>query len=260
MLLLLRWQALMVRGNIGHDSCERDRRTSGCGRLKNRVMGERTRNAYEAWAAAYDAAQNPHLLLEHDTVLALVEPRSQDHILDAACGTGRHTMAFHHAGARVTGLDFSVGMLTVAAHKCPTVPMVMADLSDVLPFEARSFDKVNCAQALDHVPELRQPFGEFARILKPGGTVVVSVVHPDMNWEGYVRRDDAQGRFRLRSHADFFSHRFCDYFESFDHAGLRLCRLVQLPVGVTIRQYLTPESYEMVRGRYQVVVFQLLKA
>ena len=130
---------------------------------------DRTKRAYEQWAAQYDQDPNPQLVLEFEDVLRVVDPKPGEAILDAACGTGRYTVAFHTRGADVLGIDFSAGMVAQARRKNPALRFVIADLREPLPLVADTFDAVNCAQALKHLPSLRTPVTEFARVLKPGG-------------------------------------------------------------------------------------------
>ena len=64
-------------------------------------------------------------------------------------------------------------MLAVAREKVPQGEFHEAELAD-LPLESDSVDLVVCAIALVHLPDIEQPFREFARVLRPGGHLVVS--------------------------------------------------------------------------------------
>ncbi|MFA5891994.1 MAG: methyltransferase domain-containing protein [Actinomycetota bacterium] len=217
-------------------------------------MSNKTRMAYDRWSEKYDAERNPQILMEHDEVVRLVDARPGESILDAACGTGKYTIEFHNAGAAVMGVDFSDGMLAVAARKHPALSFRYADLSLPLPFEAASFDKVNCAQALKHIADLRAVFRDVARVLRPGGAFIFSVTHPDMCWDDY--EIDSRADVDLRAEADMHDHRFCDYFEALERNGFDLDRLVQIPVSDKIKHLLTPESFWKVQGRYQVLAIR----
>ena len=74
-------------------------------------MSQRTREAYDRWAKTYDTEPNPQIFMEYEEVVAHVDPRKGDSILDAACGTGKYTVEFYKAGAEVIDIDFSFGML-----------------------------------------------------------------------------------------------------------------------------------------------------
>ena len=221
-------------------------------------MTERTRSSYAAWAPTYDSDPNPQTALEFEAILEALGARAGERVLDAACGTGRYTAPLHEAGVEVVGCDFSPEMLAQAKARLPDVELVEADLNHPLPFADESFDAVLAAQVLKHLPSLTQPMREFARVLRPGGRLVFSVTHPDMDWTGYEMKPAEL--YVMREHADIFHHRFFDYFDAAEQAGLAVRQLIQLKVGEEIRDYLTEKSYEQVRGRPQVLVMVLGKS
>ncbi|MFE2423088.1 class I SAM-dependent methyltransferase [Streptomyces hokutonensis] len=93
-----------------------------------------------------------------------------------ACGTGRHTAHLHGLGHRVTGVDASPDMLARPRERLPDVDFREADLHR-LPLPGDAVDTVVCALALTHVPELSPVSREFARVLRPGGHLVISDAH-----------------------------------------------------------------------------------
>ena len=92
--------------------------------------------------------------------------------VDAACGTGRHSQYLDRLGHRVIGVDLSDEMLAIARTKVPAGVFQQAPVH-ALPLADDSADLVICA--LDSATSLicRVP-AEFVRVLKPGGTLVVS--------------------------------------------------------------------------------------
>src|SRR5262245_47416832 len=102
------------------------------------------REGYDRWAAVYDHDANPLPALEEPYVReAAGEVRGLD-VLDLGCGTGRHAAWLAMAGAKVTALDFSEGMLEKARAKPGNegVRFVVHDLHSPLPFPNASFDLV----------------------------------------------------------------------------------------------------------------------
>jgi malonyl-CoA O-methyltransferase len=95
------------------------------------------------------------------------------------------------SGARVTGVDFSAGMLARARRKVGEgrVRFVQHDLHEPLPFPAESFDLLVSALVLEHLRDLDPFFAECHRVLRPGARAVVSAMHPAMFHRG------AQARF-----------------------------------------------------------------
>ena len=220
-------------------------------------MTKRTQKAYNKWAPAYDIDPNPHILVEHDDVLKLVAPKRHEKILDAGCGTGKYTIEFHKKGTDVIGVDFSKKMLEVARNKYPAIKFYQANLEKKLSFRNQQFDKINCAQALKHLRNIKPTLKEFFRVLRKGGILVFSVTHPEMDWDGFEMKDNPD--FVLSENSDIFHHKFKDYFEAINQAGFKMDKIVQVPISHKIKHLLTTKSYKIVKGRYEVIIFRLIK-
>src|SRR5215470_835328 len=128
------------------------------------------RDGYDRWAAVYDHDGNALQALEGPMFREAVgDPTGLD-VLDLGCGTGRHALWLAAAGARVTAVDFSEGMLAEARRKpgASGVRFQVHDLREPLPFEAARFDRVVSGLVLEHLSDLRFVFGEARRVLRPG--------------------------------------------------------------------------------------------
>jgi ubiquinone/menaquinone biosynthesis C-methylase UbiE len=144
------------------------------------------RSGYDRWAAVYDHDGNPLQALEGPVVRAAVgDPRGLA-VLDLGCGTGRHALWLAAAGATVTAVDFSEGMLAEARRKpgAEAVRFLAHDLHHPLPFPDANFDLVVSGLVLEHLRELDGFFAEARRVLRPGGRAVVSAMHPAMFLRG----------------------------------------------------------------------------
>jgi SAM-dependent methyltransferase len=128
---------------------------------------------YDRWAPSYDGPGNQLLELEEPVVRAILDELPIGVALDAACGTGRHAAYLASLGHTVIGVDASPGMIAVAREKVPDGAFQVGDLH-ALPLADDSVDLVVCAIALVHLPAIDGPFAEFARVLRPGGHLVVS--------------------------------------------------------------------------------------
>ncbi len=107
-------------------------------------------------------------------------------VLDLGAGSGRHAFEALRRGASVTCLDLladdlrsALATLTAMVEACQapggaTFGAVRATAL-ALPFPDRSFDHVIAAEVLEHIPDDRTAIQEIARVLKPGGTLAVSV-------------------------------------------------------------------------------------
>jgi demethylmenaquinone methyltransferase / 2-methoxy-6-polyprenyl-1,4-benzoquinol methylase len=95
-------------------------------------------------------------------------------LLDVAVGTGLIAEAAQRivgpAGA-VVGIDLSEAMLAVCRHKLD-IPLIQG-LADRLPLGDATVDVVTMGYAIRHIDDLAACFGEFARVLKPGGILLL---------------------------------------------------------------------------------------
>ncbi|WP_123534884.1 class I SAM-dependent methyltransferase [Halosimplex salinum] len=147
-----------------------------------------SKSTYDDLATGYEditgAAIREHY--EWPAVRDLLPPLDGARILDAACGDGFYTERLADAGADPVGVDASSAMLERARERfagdeahAADVPLHEADLTDGLPvFDDHSFDLVLCQLALEHVADWPSVFDAFARVLRPGGRVVISTSHP----------------------------------------------------------------------------------
>ena len=134
---------------------------------------------YAAWASVYDEPGNALIDLEEPVVRRVFDDLPVGTVLDAACGTGRHAEFLHGAGHRVLGVDDSPEMLARARERVPGAELRRGRL-DALPVADGSVDAVVCALALTHVESLAPVLAEFARVLRPGGRLVISDLHHEM--------------------------------------------------------------------------------
>jgi len=133
-------------------------------------------DGYDAWSGTYDDPGNGLLGPDLARVTSMIEGHRGGAALDAACGTGRYAEWLLGQGYEVVGVDSSPGMLKVAREKLPDVDFRDGDLRG-LPVPTGSADLAVCALALTHVQDLARPYQELARVLKPGGRLVVSDTH-----------------------------------------------------------------------------------
>ncbi|MFH1748449.1 MAG: class I SAM-dependent methyltransferase [Planctomycetota bacterium] len=157
---------------------------------------ETVRDRYDRWAEVYDHDANPLPALEEPAVRDAAGCVAGLAVLDLGCGTGRHTLWMAAAGAQVTAVDFSEGMLDEARRKpgADRIRFMVYDLQDPLPFGAE-FDLVVSGLVLEHLRDLKAFFREARRVLKPNGRAIVSAMHPAMFLRGSQARftDPATG-------------------------------------------------------------------
>jgi len=136
---------------------------------------ERVRRQFGRAAAAY-ATSDVHARGDSLTILVeLVAPAPTWQALDVATGAGHTALAFAPHVARVVATDLTPEMLAETARLArergfANVETRPAD-AEALPFPNDTFDLVACRLAFHHFPHPEAAVREFARVLKPGGTL-----------------------------------------------------------------------------------------
>jgi demethylmenaquinone methyltransferase/2-methoxy-6-polyprenyl-1,4-benzoquinol methylase len=105
-------------------------------------------------------------------VVAAVNPRAGERVLDLAAGTGTSSVPFDRAGAFVVPTDFSLGMLRVGKERQPSLSFVAGDGMN-LPFADASFDAATISFGLRNIHDRLAGLRELARVVRPGGRLVV---------------------------------------------------------------------------------------
>jgi SAM-dependent methyltransferase len=176
------------------------------------------RDGYTEWAPTYDAP-NPMIEAEESVVHSLIAPRVEPGtiVLDAACGTGRHLAWLERVGCRAIGVDLSRSMLEHASAAAPGARLLQGDLL-ALALDSGSVDLVICSLALCHVPDLLSALRELARVLRPGGTLVVSDPHGRAAYAGGQGFIGAGGVTRPRFVRNHYRQAH-EWFEAFRDSG-----------------------------------------
>jgi len=94
-------------------------------------------------------------------------------VLDAGCGEGYGSAMLADAGGTVVGVDLEPDVVEHATVRYPRVRFQTADLL-ALPFPDESFDAVVSLQVIEHLQRAREFVSECARVLRPGGLLVLS--------------------------------------------------------------------------------------
>jgi ubiquinone/menaquinone biosynthesis C-methylase UbiE len=130
------------------------------------------REYYDKFSASYDRRRTRgyHALI--DELEAEAIPRGPSfRILEAGCGTGLVMERVQSGDSALPfGIDLSAGMLAVARRHGRKVAQASVT---ALPFPDESFDVAYSFKVLAHVPEIHKALAEMARVVRPGGTVVV---------------------------------------------------------------------------------------
>ncbi|MCE9567623.1 MAG: methyltransferase domain-containing protein, partial [Planctomycetes bacterium] len=133
---------------------------------------EKEAQQWDTQASGYDVRrEDPQYMAGASAVARALAAKPGEWILDSGCGTGLTLGAFFKPGMRVIALDLSVQSLLQLRHANPDpgIMLVQGDISQ-LPFKNGAFQRVLCANAIQHLPqaEIRERcIRELARVAAP---------------------------------------------------------------------------------------------
>jgi ubiquinone/menaquinone biosynthesis C-methylase UbiE len=117
-----------------------------------------------------------------EATLDAVNPQNGEMVLDVGCGRANDAMDLARRGGSCLGLEPSETMICHAKReiaKDGTGVALLRGIGEDMPLKSHSFDKVVCKGALDHFPTPERAVKEMARVVKPGGTVIITVANLD---------------------------------------------------------------------------------
>ncbi|HYO88963.1 MAG TPA: methyltransferase domain-containing protein [Candidatus Limnocylindrales bacterium] len=137
---------------------------------------------YDLYAGRYDGIKHfrsdyDHLFLAQP-IMDLIAPQRTPRVLDAATGTGRLPLALLHHGqfdGSILGVDLSRPMLAHAAAKTDDARVTwICAPAEKLPVYDGACDVVSCIEALEFMTDPGLVLGELARVLRPGGLLMIT--------------------------------------------------------------------------------------
>jgi ubiquinone/menaquinone biosynthesis C-methylase UbiE len=145
---------------------------------------EASRKHFDSWSRTYEHDRASRRLneIQHE-VIASLALRPDDRLLDVGCGTGAAVREAAPQVKRGVGIDLSPGMLTRArelASGLDNVEFREVDVSGPLPFADGQFTAVMSTTAFHHFPKPEHAVREMARVLAPGGRLVIADANADM--------------------------------------------------------------------------------
>jgi SAM-dependent methyltransferase len=129
-----------------------------------------------------DIGQNGWLTAaEQDLFLSWLNLSERSALLDLACGSGRPTLRIaERTASRVCGIDLhsegiaNANRLAATLHYGQRARFQIGDAAQPLPFENGAFDALMCVDAINHLPDRRRVLGQWRRVLKTGGRLLIT--------------------------------------------------------------------------------------
>jgi ubiquinone/menaquinone biosynthesis C-methylase UbiE len=172
------------------------------------------RTQFDKWAESYDRSLLNELVFFptiracQEEIIRWRERRSRESygLLDVGCGTGSllATLAHDPHAAELVGLDYSPEMVRRAETKLARRPhaarlRVVPGDAEHLPFRDAAFDVITCCHSFHHYPHQAAVIGEFHRVLRPKGVLILIDGFRD-NVIGWVVFDVAAATFERHVH------------------------------------------------------------
>lgn len=185
---------------------------------------------YALWATSYDQEQNPLIVAEEPYVDLILAKLAATVALDVGTGTGRYARKLARRGIKVFAVDQCSEMLDVAQRNAQE-KMLRIDFQcgslRALPFRSNHFELVVCGLVLCHIPNLMQTMGEFSRVTRERGHLLITDFHPNAVAAGW-RTEFAQAEawYLLPN----IRHTRDDYLEAVEAAGFTLLDVIDLYV------------------------------
>jgi cytosine/adenosine deaminase-related metal-dependent hydrolase/SAM-dependent methyltransferase len=190
------------------------------------IRGIPPKEGYRLWSRVYDTQPNPLLTLEERFLEALLPPVNGLDVVDLGCGTGRWlARLLSRNPASLVGVDFSAEMLGKAERKLGGAAKLIISNCEKMPLSSACADLVVCSFLGSYIENLSGFAEQVRRILRPGGSVFLTDLHPTTVEKCGWRRGFSMGG----SHIDIatYARPIEEILQSFQRVGLQASALLE---------------------------------
>ncbi len=121
------------------------------------------------------------------------EPTDTDRVIDIGCASGYNVAKLAPACKEIVGVDINAGSIAKARQQHPNITFVRCS-ANAVPFPDAYFDAAIMTEILEHVLDEVAALTESYRLLKPGGSLILSVPHRGL----FAFLDPANQKFHLQ--------------------------------------------------------------
>jgi ubiquinone/menaquinone biosynthesis C-methylase UbiE len=231
-------------------------------------MGDSGKAMFDDFAADYEAhaidgAYNAYY--DRPAVLGLLGDVRGQRVLDAGCGPGLYAEELIARGAEVMAIDASRDMVELARNRLgDRVVVKQHDLATPLEWvKDEEFDAALMALVIHHVDRRDLALKEINRVLRPGGTLIVSTHHPTLDWlrlgGSYFDVEKVKEMWKTTFQVSYWRQPLTATADEFAEAGFVIERLLEpRPAPEMKERY--PDDFEKLLKQPAFIAFRLRKS
>lgn len=214
--------------------------------------------AVHAEASAYNAHY------DRPAVLGLLGDVADCRVLDVGCGSGLYAAELLHRGAEVVGFDASARLVQLARQRVDeAADLRVHDLRHPLEWLSdESIDQAVMALVIHHLDDPIPALREIHRVLRPGGRLVISTIHPVVDWQqiggSYFTEEMIDDTWNEGWNVRFRRAPLTTWCAEFREAGFLIERIVEPLPAKTMRDHF-PEIYDRFSVEPFFIVYVLVK-